>query len=308
MISPASRFLRLFLLSIIVAAALAAQQTRHVVIIVVDGARYSETFGDSAHANIPIIWNQLRPIGTICTSFWNDGATMTNSGHASILAGTREVLKNNGTELAHNPSTFEYFRKQTGAPVTRCWVVLGKSKLQMLAFSAHKEYGPLYGASVKTANPEYDNIIALENATSVLANHHPKLTIVNVPAADSLAHEGLWEKYVRAIRQADTLVGSLWNMIQADSLLRDRTTMIVTNDHGRHTIDFTDHGDQCEGCRHIMLLVIGPDTPAGVIDSSSHKQVDIAPTVGKLLGFKTPFSVGDVIESAVVPSVQNPHR
>jgi arylsulfatase A-like enzyme len=233
---------------------------------------------------------------------------MTNSGHASILSGTREALKNNGTELSHHPTVFEYLRKETGAPTDQCWVALGKTKLQMLAFSDHKEYGWRYGASVKKSSSEYDNLIALENTTSVLANHHPKLMIVNIPAADEFAHNGFREKYVAAIRQADTVVASIWFAIQSDSLLRDKTTMIVTDDHGRHTMDYTDHGDQCEGCRHIMLLIIGPDTPAGVIDTSTHKQVDIAPTVGKLLGFKTPYSVGDVIESAITTRVQNSRR
>jgi hypothetical protein len=292
-----SRFTKFLAVWLFFCTLLAAQQTQHVVIVVLDGIRYTESVGDSTHANIPLIWNHLRPLGTLYTSFWNDGTTMTNSGHACILAGTPEHLKNNGTELAHNPTLFEYYRKQTGAPIDRCWVVLGKSKLKMLACSAHEEYGFLYGASVKMADPEYDNIRALENATSVLRNYHPALAIVNVPAADSLAHEGLWAKYIDSIRQSDTVVAAIWKAIATDPALRDKTTMIVVNDHGRHTTDYTDHGDQCEGCRHIMLLVIGPDTPAGAIDSSAHKQVDIAPTVGKLLGIKTHYSVGNVIES-----------
>jgi hypothetical protein len=306
--SIVSRFLRILSLWLLVFSQLLAQRTQYVVLIVVDGTRYTETFGDSTHANIPIIWNQLCPLGAIYTSFWNDGATMTNSGHASILSGTREALKNNGTELSHHPTVFEYLRKETGAPADQCWVALGKTKLQMLASSDHKEYGSRYGASVRKSSSEYDNLIAMENTTSVLANHHPKLTILNVPAADEFAHNGFRDKYLGSIRQADTVVASIWEAIQTDSLLRNKTTMIVTNDHGRHTTDYTDHGDQCEGCRHIMLLVIGPDTPAGVIDSSMHRQVDIAPTVGALLGFRTPYAVGEVIESAVTTSVQNSRR
>jgi hypothetical protein len=292
-----SRVSRLIAAWLLLCTHLAAQQTQHVVIVVLDGIRYTESFGDTTHANIPLIWNQLRPLGTLYSSFWNDGTTMTNSGHASILAGTLEHLKNNGTELAHNPTLFEYYRKQSGASIDQCWVVLGKSKLKMLAYSANEEYGVQFGASVKRADPEYDNSRALENAIFVLENYHPKLTIVNVPAADSLAHEGLWAKYVSSIRQSDTIAATIWKAIEADPVLRDKTTMIVVNDHGRHTSDYTDHGDQCEGCRHIMLLVIGPDTPAGVIDLSAHKQVDIAPTVGKLLGIKTHHSVGNVIQS-----------
>ena len=307
MITPAPRFLRVFLFCLVICSTLAAQQTRHVVIVVLDGVRYSESFGDSTHANIPIIWNQLRPLGTLYTSFWNDGATMTNSGHASILSGVREKLKNNGTELSHHPTIFEYFRQQTGAPLNECWVVLGKSKLQMLAFSTHKQYGPSYGAAVKTSPTEYDDRVALSNTSSVLTTYHPKLTIVNVPAPDPFAHDGFWEKYLLAIRQADTVIASIWSAIQSDLVLRDSTTLILTNDHGRHTTDYTDHGDDCLGCRHIMLLAIGPDTPPGVVDSEVHKQIDIAPTVGALLHFNTPYSEGSVLKSAVAPRMET-HR
>ena len=73
--------------------------------------------------------------------------------------------------------------------------------------------------------------------------------------------------------------------------------MFVVNDHGRHTRDFTDHGDRCEGCQHIMLLVIGPDTRKGVTDPTPCRQIDIAPTVGRLLRFETPYAVGTAITS-----------
>jgi hypothetical protein len=54
-----------------------------------------------------------------------------------------------------------------------------------------------------------------------------------------------------------------------------------------------------------MLLIVGPDTPAGAIDSNTRTQVDIAPTVGRLLGFSTPLSVGAVLASAIVTNVAN---
>jgi len=54
-----------------------------------------------------------------------------------------------------------------------------------------------------------------------------------------------------------------------------------------------------------MLLIVGPDTPAGAIDSSTRTQVDIAPTVGRLLGFSTPLSVGVVLASAIVTNIAN---
>jgi arylsulfatase A-like enzyme len=81
----------------------------------------------------------------------------------------------------------------------------------------------------------------------------------------------------------------LWKFLQEDSYYSGKTTLFVTNDHGRHddyvSNGFVNHGDNCYGCRHIELLAIGPDFPKGKVISKSYNQTDIAPTIGKILGF-----------------------
>ena len=279
---------------------LRAQQTEHVVVAVIDGVRYTETFGDSTHANISRIWSQLRSLGTIYTAFTNESLTSTVPGHSSIITGTWQKLTNNGTQRPTQPTIFEYFRKQHSVGSTACWVVSGKSKLNILSGSNHPEYGRNYSASVIASDEKYNDSYALDNTRYVLQKYHSCLTVVNFPMTDNKAHGGDWAGYLSAIQAADTLVTSLWNIIQEDSLLHNKTTLIITNDHGRHTGDFTSHGDGCKGCRHIMLLIIGPDTPAGVVDSMPHVQIDIAPTIGALMKFSTPYSTGSIIRSAIV--------
>jgi predicted AlkP superfamily pyrophosphatase or phosphodiesterase len=274
-----------------------AQKTRHVVIAVIDGARYTETFGDSSHSNIAYLWQRLCPLGTYFTNLSNDDLTLTDPGHSNIITGTWQKLENNGHQRPASPNIFEYFRKQNNADSLQCWVVLGKSKLDILSGSDLPEYGHGFSASVKYSSDELSDVSAFENAEFVLKEYHPRLTVINFPHIDYMAHQANWDGYISAIRQVDTLVASLWNVIQADPVLHDKTALIVTNDHGRHTIDFSNHGDECEGCRHIMLLMIGPDIPAGTIDTMKYKQIDIAPTIGNMMGFKTPNSTGVIIKS-----------
>jgi membrane-anchored protein YejM (alkaline phosphatase superfamily) len=230
----------------------------------------------------------------------NDSVTMTAPGHASILTGTWQNIENYGAQHPTQPTIFEYFRKQHTADSTTCWVVLGKSKLNVLSGSTHPKYGQKYSASVKYSGNENSDFIALDNARYVLHNYHPRLTAINFPMLDYKGHGGDWNAYLSTIQEIDSLIASLWDVIQEDPLLQNKTTLVVTNDHGRHTYDFTNHGDGCEGCRHIMLLIIGPDTPAGIVDSMPHAQVDIAPTIGALMKFTTLHSTGSVIQSAVV--------
>jgi len=44
-----------------------------------------------------------------------------------------------------------------------------------------------------------------------------------------------------------------------------------------------------------MLLALGKDIAKNHIDDSMRQQIDIAPTVGKILGFKTEYSIGKII-------------
>ena len=293
------RFLSLLLLLFLVYS-LSAQQTRHVLVVVIDGVRYSETFGDPAHQWIPKIWTELRPQGVIYPSYSNDGLTETNPGHASIVTGTWQTIANDGSARPHAPTMFEYFRKERATTAAENVVVLGKSKLNILAFSDHAQYGSSYGASVTSTPSQYNDQLAADSLKRVLRTNHPRLAIVNFPNPDNVAHSNNWGGYLTSVRNADSLTYEIWTAVQSDSVMKGRTTMVVTNDHGRHLTDFANHGDGCEGCRHLMLLIVGPDTPHGVVDSTARKQIDIVPTIGALLGFSTPYATGSVIASALM--------
>jgi hypothetical protein len=119
---------------------------QNVVIIVIDGARYTETFGaDSLY--FPRLWTQLRPLGTIWTNFRNNGITKTDPGHASIATGTWQSIDNLGVFRPTQPTMFEYFHKASGAPESATAVIVGKLKLDILAYSTHPNYGAKYKAS-----------------------------------------------------------------------------------------------------------------------------------------------------------------
>jgi len=280
------RFLSLVLLLVLVAAACSSQ---HVIIIVLDGVRYQESFGAQSQY-IPHIWNDLRPQGTIFTNFRNNGRTITCPGHATILTGKWQDIPNDGSKRPPDPTIFEYYRHQTGKPPQSCYVVSGKKKLQMLTYGLDSKYGGKYGGAF-VSNDEKVNIPTYRHLREVLVERHPSLVIVNFAETDARAHDGDWSGYLHAIHDADSVISDLWSFLQSDSVYRNTTNLFVTNDHGRHDDGhggFKDHGDSCEGCRHIMLLAIGPGfTPGSIIDKPS-SQVDIFPTVAAIMGLKVP--------------------
>ena len=185
---------------------------------------------------------------------------------------------------------FEYFRKYTGAPEKATAVVVGKHKLEILAYSNHPDYGKKYKAPVFISS---NDTSVLGDVKKVLSCNHPRILMINLPNVDSAGHTGVWSKYVTAIQAADSLIWNLWQTIQSDSFYKNTTTLFVTNDHGRHDDthgSFKNHGDRCEGCRHIICLAVGRGFQANQIITEKRIQCDITPTIGELLSLPTPFS------------------
>lgn len=273
-------------------SSLCAYLTENVHIVVIDGARYSETFGDTSHKFIPLIWNKLRPQATIFTRHYNDSVTLTVSSHLSIITGKWQNFSNDGTERSATPTIFEYFRKSSNSTVTNSFVILGKDKLDVLSSSTSHDYGSKYGASVAYSNDQNNDKVTLQNFKSTLQKHHPRLSITNLGQVDNRGHNGNWNEYTSSIRCADSVIYEMWNSLQNDPIYKDKSTLIITNDHGRHIDDWTSHGDGCEGCRHVMMMVMGPDSKKALIDSTFHTHLDIALTVAELLDFPTPSCTG----------------
>jgi hypothetical protein len=71
---------------------------------------------------------------------------------------------------------------------------------------------------------------------------------------------------------------------------RDKTTLIVTCDHGRGDQikeQWKDHGEKIADAGHIWIAVMGPDTRAAgeVKTQAALYQKQLAPTLAALLGF-----------------------
>ncbi len=94
-------------------------------------------------------------------------------------------------------------------------------------------------------------------------------------------------------------MNQIWQTIQSDPEMKDQTTLLITNDHGRHLDGrkdgFVSHGDKCEGCRHISLLALGPDFQKDLIINTPAEMIDISATIAEMLGFLMPTSRGRVL-------------
>jgi predicted AlkP superfamily pyrophosphatase or phosphodiesterase len=288
-------------------------KARHVIVVVIDGPRWSETWGDPTYAHIPVMARVLVPQGALYTDFRNTGWTYTNCGHTALTTGFYEPIDNNGNQLPANPSFFQRFRAAADQPAESCWVICSKDKLNILGDTADAQWKgrltPSVDCGIQGRGPkggyrnDADTIAVVEQ---VLGQHHPALMLINLRQPDSSGHGKDWPGYLKAIEDCDRMVGQLWRAIQADDQMRDSTDLFVTNDHGRHLdghLDgFVSHGDDCEGCRHISLLAMGPDIAKGVVIPTKRRQIDLAATVAWLAGVDLPGSPGVVMDELVAPA------
>lgn len=268
------------------------------IIFVIDGPRYTETFGDPLHKHVPHLWNELRPLGTMYENFRNQGWTVTVSGHANILTGTWQQLNSDGSEHPHQPTIFEYYRQTTSAPQHDAVLVGGKPKLAACGYSTHPSYGAVYGAytDVTSSNDldTYDRLI------SFLQTDRPHLVMASFSQVDTKGHSGDWEAYVNQIEIVDSLAWSTWNYLESDSFYAGETFLFIIADHGRHDDQnggFQGHGCSCDGCQHLVFLALGPGVREDYVLPRQYlyTQRDLCATVGHILDVPTPFSDGHVM-------------
>jgi bisphosphoglycerate-independent phosphoglycerate mutase (AlkP superfamily) len=123
-----------------------------------------------------------------------------------------------------------------------------------------------------------------------LDQHKPKLLYIAYDETDEYAHEGKYDQYLMAANRLDKYVAELWNWTQKNNQYKNKTTILITTDHGRghETIDaWRNHGSSVAGAEHVWMAVLGPDTPSRgeISDGEPMTSSQIAATIGAFLGF-----------------------
>lgn len=272
--------------------------TENVVVVVVDGPRWSETWGDPQARYIPNMKNVLAPKGIINKNFHNWGVTRTIPGHTAILTGVYEDINNAGHEFPAYPSFLQTWLKSSNSNPNKAWIVSAKSKIGTLGNTLNIGWRNSYLPTVDALY--HEDIWTFDRIKACLNDYHPRLLFINLSGPDKRGHEGRWNGYLRAIEETDSMVNQIQNILDTDPYYAGKTTFIVTNDHGRHLdgIDdgFVSHGDQCSGCTHINFFASGPDFKKNLILDVPREQIDIAPTIGYLLGFEMENSGGQIMK------------
>ena len=276
-----------------------AQSTDKIMVIIIDGARYSETLDDPTHTYTPQMWS-LSQQGTILNNFSNDGYTYTSRAIPALWCGAWTDVQNityqgSATQQSVLPTIFEYYRKDKNLPSGECYYI-SRYMPSLWRPSYDANYGENYWPTFHAVGNN-DKDVATQ-AQLVIENSHPHFMWVYLDGVDHEGHSGNWSNYTRAIFSSDSIVGVLWAKLQSDPFYKNTTTLIVTNDHGRHDDQsggFQGHGCSCAGCRHIQFLAVGPTIKQNYISSQYRTIPDMAVTAASLLGINPLKATGSVM-------------
>jgi phosphoglycerol transferase MdoB-like AlkP superfamily enzyme len=128
-----------------------------------------------------------------------------------------------------------------------------------------------------------------------LKEKQPSVLFLSFDETDHFAHEGKYDLYLQSAHYTDAFIKELWTWTQSQPKYKDKTTLIITTDHGRgdtRSDSWRHHGQKEVNCNQIWFAVLGPDTPSEGErnQSEQHYQNQVAATIAHLLGIKSAIS------------------
>ncbi len=128
-------------------------------------------------------------------------------------------------------------------------------------------------------------------ALEYLKKNSPRVVFISYGETDDFAHEGKYDAYLRSAHQTDAFIKDLWQWVQSQPAYRNKTTFLITTDHGRGTVPldtWRSHGTEVNGSDQIWMAVLGPDTESkGEIKTAMQlHQNQVAKTAASFLGLQ----------------------
>jgi len=169
--------------------------------------------------------------------------------------------------------------------------ILGKSRASIT-----------FGGSYTVDHQEANDTVTLNMAFEYLKKEKPRVLLISLNGTDEHGHGGRYDLYLKSAYAADRYIATLWDWLQRTEEYKDKTTLVMTTDHGRGRFPrggWKVHGIFAPQSRRTWMVIMGPDIrPTGEQkEKRKYFQKQIASTLGRLMGIG--FEPGDVITEIV---------
>jgi hypothetical protein len=265
---------------------------------------------------MPFFWSTLEQNGQLFGNrTYSNNASVKNPynvsypGYSEIYTGYPDPdIKTNDLLENPNPNLFEFLSKQpafknkvaafaswdrgpfimnekrSGFPVNGGYEAVTGDKLSDLQKSLNTMQSQ---SPIMVSESSRPDIFTYSHAKEYMRINHPRAISIGLAYTDDFAHDGNYGFYLEEIHAFDTMIGDLWNFIQSDNAYKNKTTMLITIDHGRgYGDEWTSHGPTILHSNEIWFAVIGPDTEAkGEMKTpADNYQYQFAQTMANFLG------------------------
>jgi hypothetical protein len=264
-------------------------KAKNVFIVVGDQFRHDESFGDRTHQYVPHLWNDMVPNASRCVTFYGNPSYMALV-HLAIITGSwKDLRRSTPEEIPERPTIFEYFRKGLGKDKKSCYFITSKHEFNFMTYSNHEEYGENYAATEEFTKEKNNDEELFTKLVAYLKANHPQLVFVILGGAHSFNKKQLpsdMVRYRKQLKEMDDHIFRIWGAIQEDPAYKDKTDFFFLNDHGDILLQ-QDCDDECK--RYLVTVALGPDIKKNYSSENKWRQINVCPTIGKILNFPTPY-------------------
>lgn len=284
-------------------------------------ARMQKQFGGVTPADrrerlLPFFWNEIVHSGQLYGNRYIDSKVNNANPHYFSYPGYNEIFTGfpdsniNSNDKINNPhvNVLEFIQrdeKYVGrVAVFSSWdvfpYIFNEDRSRIYINSNHDTLafeGPVFDLlnQMQRLIPEpvglRPDVLTYFAARAYLLKFNPAVLYIAFDETDDYAHAGNYDQYLQSAHSADKMIGDLWSLIQTHPGYRDKTTLVVTTDHGRghqRKSDWRHHGKEVSDAGQIWIGVMGPDTPpkGEMWHTGQIFQMQIAPTLARLLGLQ----------------------
>lgn len=283
---------------------------------------------------LPFFWSTIAAQGQLYGNRWAGNYVNVSNpykfsypGYSEILCGYVDTAVNSN-EYKPNPNTnlLEFFNNQPKykgkVAAYGAWNafdrILNEERSGFPVYSAYDEVGgknptaneKLINAMLRDTHREWEgecmDVFTHYAAMEELKVRKPRVLYISYGETDEWAHGAKYSFYLNAAHQFDAWLKEIWSFLQSDPQYKNKTTLLITTDHGRGDVEktkWTSHGKAIADADQIWCAILGPNTPAlGEVKTKTQLwQKQFAQTVAKLMGqtFTAEHPVGEEIGTAI---------
>jgi len=277
---------------------------------------------------MPFLWTTIAQQGRIYGNrLYGNNVSVKNPynvsypGYSEIFTGYPDpAIKTN--EPLENPNTnvFEFINKQPGfkgkvasfASWNRAPMYLNEKRSKLMVNGGYaavtgKSLSPLQ-QTLNNLQAQYDkgdhsraDYITYLHAKEYLRLNTPRVMSIGLAWTDDAAHDGSYPLFLENIFSFDGMIADLWHYLQSHPQYKNKTTLLITVDHGRgYGEQWVSHGPNIAHSNEMWFAIMGPDiSPMGEMKTKADLyQNQFAQTMANLLGleFKSDKEIGEAIK------------